>query len=213
MTNELRLILLAAGILVLAAIYFAGRAAERDGRRRDTVRDAVVPARQWPDGGPLDELPDFADLEFLAAEQVPAADTAAADSVTDIVALHVLSDGEPFRGADILAAARAAGLIYGAMNIFHCYTDDSVRGRERVFSVANAHEPGSFDLEHIEQVTTAGVSLFLCRPAPTGDAAAFDRMYQAARLFAERLSGTVCGADHRPLHAEQLAALRRALAG
>lgn len=234
MNNELRLVLLIAGVIVLAGLYFWGNAAERATRRRDTVRDdPFLTGTSGPRMRPRqddDELPDFSDLQSLYADSregipdaqpvpgvasgpAPAAPAAVpAARSAGIVALHVMTGGDPFRGPEILAAARSADLIYGAMKIFHCYAEGAVRGRERVFSVANVYEPGSFDLENIEQLSTMGVSLFMCLPSPIGNSRGFERMYQAARLFSERLGGTVCGEDRLPLQVEQLAGLRQSLA-
>ena len=106
-----------------------------------------------------------------------------------IIVLHVTArQGETFHGADVLRAAETAGLGYGAMRVFHRYAQDRA-GDRPVFSVANMVEPGWFERETMEQMTTPGLSLFIRLPGPVNGLAAFDEMLACARQLAQTLGG------------------------
>ena len=105
-----------------------------------------------------------------------------------IITLHILAPaGQPFRGADILAAAQNADLVFGARHIFHRMTESRV-----LFSLASMLEPGSFDLDHIETFTTTGLVLFARLPGPTDALAMYEDMIDQARRLAHALDGEVC---------------------
>jgi cell division protein ZipA len=62
----------------------------------------------------------------------------------ELLILGVMAQsGEPFGGDELVAALRGQGLKFGDMGIFHRTHGDS---GERLFSVANAVEPGTFYL-------------------------------------------------------------------
>ncbi|MDR9435451.1 MAG: cell division protein ZipA C-terminal FtsZ-binding domain-containing protein, partial [Thiohalophilus sp.] len=61
-----------------------------------------------------------------------------------------------------------------------------------VFSLANTVEPGTFDLNAIEQLQTPGLSLFMQLPAPIDSREAFELMLKTGRNLAEQLGGDLC---------------------
>jgi cell division protein ZipA len=65
---------------------------------------------------------------------------------------------EPFGGDELVAALLGQGLKFGDMGIFHRTHGES---GQRLFSVANALEPGTFDLSDLSELKTQG-SPFSC---------------------------------------------------
>ena len=59
------------------------------------------------------------------------------------------------------------------------------------FSVANMMQPGVFDLEGMESLSTKGLMFFLTLPGPQDMTRAFDLMLQTAQTVAESLGGDV----------------------
>ena len=59
------------------------------------------------------------------------------------------------------------------------------------FSVANMMQPGVFDLEGMESLSTKGLMFFLTLPGPQDMTRAFDLMLQTAQTVAENLGGDV----------------------
>ena len=87
--------------------------------------------------------------------------------INDPVEVLVISVMSPqsteFVGEDLIGALTTAGLVYGDMGIFHLYdgVDDS---STIICSAANALNPGTFDLEKMNEFSTIGVSFFLSLP-------------------------------------------------
>ena len=77
-------------------------------------------------------------------------------------------------------------LKFRDMNIFHRL--DPVNGGVR-FSVANAVEPGIFDLSDMASLETPGVSLFFRLPGPDQPGEVLDDMLGVARDIGKSLGG------------------------
>ena len=95
---------------------------------------------------------------------------------------------EPFGGDDLVAALRGQGLKFGDMGIFHRTHDDS---GERLFSVANAVEPGTFDLSDLSELKTPGLTFFMQLPVPGDALETLEDMILSARTVAAALGGDV----------------------
>ncbi len=111
---------------------------------------------------------------------------------SEVLVVNVMSrEGYMFHGPDLLQVMLAAGLKHGEMNIFHRHLDN--RGDSPiVFSVANILNPGTFDLEIMEQLETRGVSLFLAMPAVISNREAFENMLRTAQQIRAALDGELC---------------------
>ena len=110
-----------------------------------------------------------------------------APELTELIVLHVLaSSGEAFAGADLVAALRNEGLRFGEMNIFHYIDEASDRP---LYSVANAIEPGTFDLADLPALRSPGLTFFLQLPAQVDGIEALERMLAAAQGIAGALRG------------------------
>lgn len=109
-----------------------------------------------------------------------------------IVVLNVMAkQGRQFHGLDILNSMRDQGFEFGDMNLFHFYMDQPGKSRP-LCSIANTVEPGTFDIEHIAEMETPGLSLFMQLPGPIEGRLAFERTLQLARALAEQLDGNLC---------------------
>lgn len=97
--------------------------------------------------------------------------------------------GRLLKGEQLRAALEAEGLRHGDMNIFHFHQDGE---KDAAFSVANAVEPGVFDLGTMAELETPGVTLFCQLPGPLAGDEAFDLMLDKARTLAESMDGLVC---------------------
>jgi len=114
-----------------------------------------------------------------------------------VLVMHVFaSRGQQFNGAQIQSAMKAVGLRYGDMGLFHAYTRasnfDEIKRQQRVFSVANALEPGSFEQGKLDSLHTPGVTLLLQLPGPIDNNAAFDWFYRTGKELAHKLNGILC---------------------
>ncbi|ADE14599.1 cell division protein ZipA [Nitrosococcus halophilus Nc 4] len=127
-----------------------------------------------------------------------------------IIVLTVVARGKSmFRGTEIVQVLEGKGLRHGEMDIYHAYSP----GGRAVFSVANIMEPGSFDLEQIDHLSTPGLALFLRLPGPAGGFAAFDAMLETAELLAEKLNGEVRDERRNVLTAQAIEQIRERILG
>ena len=111
----------------------------------------------------------------------------ASSELTELIVLHVLAGAEQgFAGADLVAALRDRGLRFGEMNIFHYLDEDS---GSALYSVANAIEPGTFDLADLPALRSPGLTFFLQLPAKVDGIEALEHMVDAAQNVARALGG------------------------
>lgn len=169
---SLRMTLILLGALLIAGLYMWEQR-----RRRNAHRAQAGAATRH---------------EIAPPSTAPAPPVPPEDGPSHIVTLHILAPaGQPFRGADILTAADNAGLVLGARRIFHRMSGEGADARV-LFSLASMHEPGSFDLEHMETYTTSGLVIFACLPGAADGLTLYEDMLDQARQLAQVLGGEVC---------------------
>ena len=229
--ENLRWILLLAGVIVILAVYlvsyYQGRR-QQPARRRSSRTPPVIDEGSR-DTGAMDDTSDMDEaLEQLG--QIVAADTPAVEEVViempaekrkpvtttardRVFTLFVTAPrGVPFRGPILLGALADAKLEYGDMQIFHRI--EMVNGQEKVlFSVANVREPGIFDLSAMENFTSEGVVLFMQVPGAEDAVRAFDAMIESARALADNLDSRVCDASQSPLTNQTITHMREEVIG
>ncbi len=107
----------------------------------------------------------------------------------EILVLYVLSkEKSGFKGQDLLQLLLACDVRYGKNNIFHRYEEAKGRGAVQ-FSVANLLEPGTFDLDRMDQLVTPGLCFFMTLPGPTKSLTAFNYMVETAQVLVKNLGG------------------------
>ncbi|WP_333608727.1 cell division protein ZipA [Arsukibacterium sp.] len=126
--------------------------------------------------------PDY--IEEPEPEVAPAAPS-------EVLILYVLlAEGSEIKGADLLSALMTLGFKYGDMDIFHRHLDNAGSGAV-LFSLANMFNPGTFDIEQMNNVSTRGLSLFMTLPGPGEPLQNFNLMHNAAKKLAEEFGGQV----------------------
>ena len=105
---------------------------------------------------------------------------------------------EGFAGSDLARVFRELHLEAGDRGIFYRYAED---GRQAVFSVANAIEPGNFDLAELNNLRTPGLTVFAVLPGPWSARNILTAMHRAALTLADRLGGEVLDGRRTPLTA------------
>ncbi len=196
--DDLRWLLLIAGIIVIVGIYVTGRKKAA----ADDDEDELPPVeRHEPPINVSDELeddivelsedPGFEPMYVDDGSAEPGAEPAAAPQDVEpqkIVTLRVVArDRGFFKGDDLILSMRGIGLRHGKFGIFHRIDGDDEEAT--IFSAASLVEPGSFDLANIRDQQIPGISLFLVLPGPVEGAKAFDMMMEAARTISQSLHG------------------------
>lgn len=225
----LRIGILVAGVILVAAIYFYGRPRKPgQGRRlspeeRDGVRLEPTLGAQIEDE--LSTAPDSArksmtqaEMELLDQTVGTTAALAASelgkradDDFDKIVTLYIAARaGQVLSGPDIVVAAEKAGLTYGHMNVFHRLVEGHPE-RGPIFSVANIRKPGSFEMSEIQSLETPAIAFFLTLPAPLNALDAWETMQPTAQRMAELLDGVVLDEQRNALGRQRIAHIREEL--
>jgi cell division protein ZipA len=126
----------------------------------------------------------------------------------EVIVVHVMSGDARLDGKNLLQAALDCGLRFGEYNIFHRY-ESAAHDASAMFSMANAVEPGVFDLDAMETQSYVGVSFFLMLPGPANSRQALDLMIEAARRVAAAVSGDLHDQQHSVLTAQTVEHLRQ----
>lgn len=114
---------------------------------------------------------------------------AAVDEVSEVLVLNVTAKkGRLIMGERLLSLMQGLELEYGERKIFSKRTDDAERS-PILFNVANMLQPGTFDLNNMENFATVGVTLFLALPSPISNFEAFEEMLQTAQDLVRSIDG------------------------
>ena len=143
------------------------------------AEESSVKTSSWDQGDQINYARD--NSEQISRRQEP--------QLEELIILGVMAKKDsPFGGEALVAALRGQGLKYGEMGIFHRL---NAGGSDRLFSVANAVEPGTFDLSDLEALQTPGLTFFLQLPVPGDALETLDDMILSARTVAAAMGGDV----------------------
>jgi cell division protein ZipA len=141
------------------------------------------------------------DLLFAAAPAEPAQPSSGAsqpDPEHVLVITVVSTVDEGFPGALLYKIISACDLHFGDMDIFHRHEEGSDSGPVQ-FSMANAVNPGTFDLATIGQLSTPAVTFFMSMDEPQDVMNAFECMLATAETVARHLDGDLLDENHSVL--------------
>jgi cell division protein ZipA len=201
---ELRWVLLALGVLVVAGIWLWSRgllkrprASSTSRRMREEPRISLEADLLARPGAVSDEayspLPEDIGAESRAEaapeeraqeEASPSSRPASKRAPEKIITIRLIPRGHELDAREVVSALRESGLRHGRYGIFHMHRED--RAEETLFSVASLTEPGSFDLDNLGAI--AGLSFFVALPSLADPLECFDSMVEAARLLAHELN-------------------------
>lgn len=156
-----------------------------------------APRPQTTESSQTAQSPSIAGIQAVQHEAVPdTADTseaAEAENIepSEVLILHLgMADNQTISGASLLPLLISMGFKFGEMEIFHRHENSSGTGAI-LFSLANMYNPGSFDIDNMEQTRIRGLSLFMTLPS-YGDALQnFNMMHNAAKKIAEEFNGQI----------------------
>jgi cell division protein ZipA len=228
--NELRIIIAIVGVIIFALIWLFGKPRRpKQGRRNPASRESDSGERIEPTFGDADDSIhteqgelniDFATDELeklgsaIAAKRAPIEPSKPPRGVRPeqpierIVTLFVASRGDDLmHGPNLVVAAEKAGLTFGDMGIFHRLVSGKPEAGP-IFSMANMVKPGNFDMRHIEELHTPGVSFFMTLPGPLSALDAWDAMLPTAQRLAELLEANVLDEERNALGRQRVAHLR-----
>ncbi|GJM05573.1 MAG: hypothetical protein DHS20C09_15690 [marine bacterium B5-7] len=127
----------------------------------------------------------------------------------DLLVLYITSPAHTlFNGLSISKAADEIGMVYGHMNVFHHFGPGKLHSGQPLFSVANMHEPGSFDLGRMADLKTKGVVAFMYSPASIDASVVFELYLNTTQRMAKLLGGDVRTSDNEILNTASINTLR-----
>lgn len=178
-------------VLLVLSVRFVYQLYQR--KQHTKRRQHTSVAKREPGLGNLDTLyeDEIIAVRKRSSESEEAAEhQGTTDKSLDTMALHVMADkNRPFLGYDLLQVLLSQGLKYGDMKIFHRYQETNGKG-PRLFSVASAVEPGTFDIHQMGSQTYGGITLFMQFSGSPGiDKERFSMMSATAQELAETLRG------------------------
>ena len=104
-----------------------------------------------------------------------------------IVTIRMVAiDDSEYSGEEIVCKLRENGMIHEEPGIFNYYYGSN---KIRVFSAANLHEPGIFDMNQLENLKIKGISFFMSLPLKTNEINAFDEMMSVLKKIKSSLKG------------------------
>ena len=128
-----------------------------------------------------------------------------AEDIRDIIVLNVLTDSERIKGQELLEFLMENEMSYGEMEIFHKLDNQG----EVLFSLANAIEPGTFDLSDIEEFEIQGVTLFMQIDGANQAERIFDDMLELAHKISGKFSSQIFDGTRSALTQQTIGHIRQ----
>jgi cell division protein ZipA len=120
----------------------------------------------------------------------------------------VAKPNKPYAGYELLQSLLAAGLRFGAMNIFHRHEDVNGKGKI-LFSVASASEPGTFEINKMGAFSGKALMMFLRLSSHKDLMLAFDTMLETAKQLIEDLDGDILDSERKILSTDKIEKIRK----
>lgn len=147
-----------------------------------------------------------------AAEEPKTCPAPAVKPSTKILTLYVMAaPGERFIGYDLLQAILAAGLRFGEMGIFHRFASINNTSDRKLFSLASAVEPGTFDIHNMGAASSPGLILFMqasSNQSIDDSLNSFSLMLEAAQSLVDDLDGVLLDSKREPLTIQMIENMR-----
>lgn len=211
-SDQLRIVLLILGVLLVLGIYAWDRIKKRRARpsharvkpksqpREPTLgngtnvdADVVLDDLSADSLGDepmlnaLDEAPDPDVMPGFSAGEEDDVVTPSSEVPQKIILINIIAKNKAFDGTSIVRAAKEVELQAGDMSIFHRH--DAERADQVLFSMASMVEPGSFPFNDMTEFSSPGLTLFAQLPGPRDGLAVYSDMLFTGERLAVMLGG------------------------
>ena len=160
------------------------------------IEDEVMPSISTLD---IDDDEPHVNINLDSFDESAPATTNAEPEKQEVLMLFIdKAEGSPIDGAKLLPTLLTLGFKYGEMDLFHRHQDSSGKG-EVLFSLANMFNPGTFDIDNMEQLSTRGLTIFMTLPNASEPLQTFNMMHNAAKKIADEFGATVLDDKRNPL--------------
>lgn len=103
-------------------------------------------------------------------------------------------NNKSYQGNQLIPLLLSQGLTHGEFDIFHKYQEAKNNTNPAnicLYSLANAFNPGSFDLNNIDSIDTTALAAFVRLPGPEDPLQAYNLMLKTLELLQKELGGKV----------------------
>lgn len=152
------------------------------------------------------ELPIEDDLDVVddLQAQEQHSEEAPQAAMSDFVIVHIqMPEGLTMQGSKLLPAVNTLGFKYSEEGFFNRHLDPAGQGPV-LFRLVNMYNPGTFDIDNMEQFSTAGVSLFMTLPCDGDGLAAFNMLHSAAKKLADEFGAHILDAEREEMTVERI---------
>lgn len=146
--------------------------------------------QETPKASPTEQM-DLAD--FNDENDISDSENTANKDPEHVISLILKADTDcVYRGQDFMPLLLSQGLRHGEMGIFHRHSHStSGKPGATLYSIANAINPGTFDIANIENFETPAFAFFMALPGPKDPIFAFDAMVKTIKLLKQELGGQI----------------------
>ncbi|KZN60803.1 hypothetical protein N473_02260 [Pseudoalteromonas luteoviolacea CPMOR-1] len=220
MATELRWALIVISALIIGGLLIHGLWSVRKKEDKNDRRQDLSTANE----DPKPKEPELSDMSFAAVEEEAHPSTVdteqtdaqsqpaepqsaessshsaqAAPEPQDFIILHIqMPEGLTMAGSKLLPSVLSLGFKYSEEGFFNRHLESSGNGPV-LFRLVNMYNPGTFDIDNMEQFSTAGVSLFMTLPCEGDSMAAFNMLHGAAKKLSDEFGAQVLDSNREPL--------------
>ncbi len=117
----------------------------------------------------------------------------------DFIIVHLqMPSGLTMQGSSLLPLVLTLGFKYSEEGFFNRHVAPSGDGPV-LFSLVNMFNPGTFDVDNMEQFSTEGVSLFMTLPCEGDPLPAFNMLHSAAKKLSDEFGAEILDHNRQPL--------------
>ncbi|MBQ4880345.1 cell division protein ZipA [Pseudoalteromonas luteoviolacea] len=218
MATELRWALIVISALIIGGLLIHGLWSVRKKEDKNDRTQDLPAAKE--DAKPKE--PELSDMSFAAVDEEPqqpntshvqsahdesqpaeqqdnAHSEQSAPEPQDFIILHIqMPEGLTMAGSKLLPSVLSLGFKYSEEGFFNRHLESSGNGPV-LFRLVNMYNPGTFDIDNMEQFSTAGVSLFMTLPCEGDSMAAFNMLHGAAKKLSDEFGAQVLDSNREPL--------------
>ncbi len=121
-----------------------------------------------------------------------------------VISINLMADlNQDFQGVKLVEILASFGYCADKRGIYERFKD-SESMQEYWFSLANAFNPGFFDLENMDDFSTPGITFFMVLPGSHNPLEAFQAMLDDSRAISKLLGGELQDSTHSQLSRQSI---------
>lgn len=225
MLEDLRLLILIIGILAIGLLIVDGfRRRQRKNKPTEQFEQTIFQNTHGQQGAKDNQQtefdPLFADMDDASSNTQgsiqdksitnpnpisPDVKPSLSKAIQEVITISIYARHKGgFSGRTLESALRSHFFYFGEKNIYHRHVSDNPEN-PIVYSIAQATEPGHFDVESLKTQRIQGIVIFMILPMQNQNPVKiFDQMLKSARQLAAALNGELCDEQRHRLTSQTI---------